>query len=81
MVFLKEFFEKVDFEKNQETTKSMKNYPGGVTIEVISVDNNFVVEANGFFLFHANCLADGQHVLLVYKAVKCFQLWQTLIFL
>ena len=27
MVFLKEFFEKLDFEKVQQTTKSMKNYP------------------------------------------------------
>ena len=27
MVFQEEFFEKVDFEKNQQTTKSMKNYP------------------------------------------------------
>ena len=29
MVFLKEFFEKVDFEKNRQTTKSMKNCPWG----------------------------------------------------
>ena len=29
MVFLKEFFKKVDFEKNQQTTKSMKTFPGG----------------------------------------------------
>ena len=30
MVFLKEFFEKVDFEKNQQTTNiSMQNYPVG----------------------------------------------------
>ena len=29
MVFLKEFFEKVDFEKNQQMTKNMKNFPGG----------------------------------------------------
>ena len=27
MVFLKENFEKVDFEKNQQTTKNMQNYP------------------------------------------------------
>ena len=29
MVFLKEFCEKVDLEKKQQTTKSMKNYPVG----------------------------------------------------
>ena len=29
MVFLKEFFKKVDIEKHQQTTKSMKNYPVG----------------------------------------------------
>ena len=27
MVFLKEFFEKVDFEKNQQTTKKPEKYP------------------------------------------------------
>ena len=27
MVFLKDFFEKFDFENNQKTTKSMQNYP------------------------------------------------------
>ena len=27
MVFLKEFFEKDGFEKNQQTKKQMKNYP------------------------------------------------------
>ena len=26
MVFLKEFFQKIDFEKNQQTTKSIQNY-------------------------------------------------------
>ena len=26
MVFLKDFFQKVNFEKNQQTTKNMKNY-------------------------------------------------------
>ena len=34
MVFLKEFFEKVDFEKNQRTTKSMKNFPGGKELNI-----------------------------------------------
>ena len=29
MVFLKEFFEKIDFEKNQMTKNHEKNYPGG----------------------------------------------------
>ena len=29
MVFLKEFFEKVDFEKISRRQKSMKNFPGG----------------------------------------------------
>ena len=27
MVFLKQFFEKDDFEKNQQTTKNPENYP------------------------------------------------------
>ena len=29
MVFLKIFFEKVDLEKNQQTAKKYKNFPGG----------------------------------------------------
>ena len=29
MLFLKEAFEKVDFEKHHQTTKSLKNYPIG----------------------------------------------------
>ena len=36
MVILKEFFEKIDFEKNQQTTKNMKNYSEGK--ELISGD-------------------------------------------
>ena len=27
MVFLKEFFEKINFEKNRQTTQKMQNYP------------------------------------------------------
>ena len=34
MVLLKEFFEKVDFEKNQQMTKSMENYPVGNRVNV-----------------------------------------------
>ena len=30
MVFQKEFFEKVNFEKNQQTTKNTKNFPGKI---------------------------------------------------
>ena len=30
---MKEFFEKVDLEKNQQTTESMKNFPGGKEIK------------------------------------------------
>ena len=29
MILLKEFFEKVDFEKNQQTTKNIQNEPVG----------------------------------------------------
>ena len=29
IILLKEFFEKVDFKKNQQTTKKHGNYPGG----------------------------------------------------
>ena len=33
MVFLKYFFEKVDFEKNQQMTNSMQSYPVGKEIQ------------------------------------------------
>ena len=29
VVFLKSFFEKVDFEKNQQASKKPENFPGG----------------------------------------------------
>ena len=33
MVFLKDFFEKVDFEKNQQTTKKHKKFPRGQRVK------------------------------------------------
>ena len=33
MVFLKEFFEKVDFKGNHQTTKSIQNYPACKELE------------------------------------------------
>ena len=44
MVFLKEFFKKVDFEKNQQTTKSMQKgftVYGSVLLEVNDKADNF----------------------------------------
>ena len=40
MVFLKEFFEKVDFEKNQLMTKNMKNYPRGKELRSFACTRN-----------------------------------------
>ena len=34
MVFLKEFFEKVDFEKNQQATESLEKNPRGQRVKV-----------------------------------------------
>ena len=36
MVFLKEFVQKVDFDKLQQTTKSKQNYPEGKKLSIIS---------------------------------------------
>ena len=36
MVFPKEFFEKVDFEKYPQTTKNVKNYPQCKTFLMVS---------------------------------------------
>ena len=39
MVFLKEFFEKVDYEKNQQTTKTMHNYLACIyLLQVLTID-------------------------------------------
>ena len=35
MVFLKEFFKKVDFEKNQQTTRKHAKFPGGKEFKVV----------------------------------------------
>ena len=40
MVFLKEFFEKVDFEKNQQTTKNMKIFPGGKELTFLGQEDD-----------------------------------------
>ena len=38
MVFLKEIFEKVDFENNQQMKKkSMKNFPGGKELKLVQL--------------------------------------------
>ena len=34
---MKEFFKKVDFEKNQQTTENIKNFPGGEELHPIAL--------------------------------------------
>ena len=47
VLFLKEFFEKVDFEKkNQQTTKSMKNYQVGIELIIFLIEMPFNAFAN-----------------------------------
>ena len=43
IVFLKEFFEKVDFEKNQQTTKKHENYSGGKELKAIFIYCNMLI--------------------------------------
>ena len=40
IIFLKEFFEKVDFEINQQTTKKRKNFPGGKVLNVMLIERS-----------------------------------------
>ena len=49
MVFLKEYFQKVNFEKKQQTSKSMKNYPVCNELNYITHKNS-VRQANSLFL-------------------------------
>ena len=49
MVFLKDFFQKVDFEKHQQTTKSMQNYPVGKELSIKQQPVHFLVV---FLLIH-----------------------------
>ena len=51
MVFLKEFFRKIDFEKNQQTTKNMKNFLGGTWIHMHYVCRNLEI-----YIFQINPL-------------------------
>ena len=44
MVFLKELFEKDDFEKHQQTTKGMKNYPACKAFANCKVNLNYLWE-------------------------------------
>ena len=53
MVFLKEFFEKVDFEKkNQQTAKTLQNYPvyklfnDLILTDTLSVSNYLTIDPN-----------------------------------
>ena len=51
MVFLKEFFQKVNFEKNQQTTKKHKNYPVcNELTSCLSVSEGFKESAEKFRL-------------------------------
>ena len=49
MVFVKFFFQKVDFEKNQQMTKSMKNYPVGKQLKM-------------FFNFQTDCTVNTERM-------------------
>ena len=40
MVFLKEFFEKNDFEKNQQTTKKHEKFPKGQSVKHVRLLKN-----------------------------------------
>ena len=72
MVFLKEFFQKVDFEKNQQTTKNMKNYPVGNELTDDDTSNNNIndddnndddnVQALGGGSFEDHCIIALQHM-------------------
>ena len=48
VVFLKECFQKVDFEKIQQTTKNFKNYPVG---KELNVHAQLSSESTGIMLY------------------------------
>ena len=50
MVFLKEFLGKGNFEKNQQKTKSMKNYPVGKELTLFKYNIRFV------FMYSKTCV-------------------------
>ena len=50
MVFLEEFFDKVDFEQNQQTTKKHKNYPAG-RVKLNQCTFFFCISTTGLYHF------------------------------
>ena len=60
IVFLKEFFEKVNFEKIQQMTKNMKNYPEYKELMTYLLILIFLLE---FFVTHLFISAVWLHIL------------------
>ena len=63
MVFLKEFFEKVDFEKNQQTTKKHEKLPSMQRVNTQQVKDrcNNVVYFNVVYYCKLACLDPGDN--------------------
>ena len=55
MVFMKEFFENIDFEKNQQTTKKHEKFPRGQRVTKLTVLTDTLVL--GIFLVPALTVA------------------------
>ena len=73
MVFLKEFFKNVDFEKNQQMTKSMQNYPVGKVLIIIVADYK---PFDIFLDFQANMAEDSLENIISYLLSS----WPALLF-
>ena len=80
MVFLKQFLKKVDFEKNQLTTKSLQNYPGGKNLIELCRhwwDANYCI-SSGSTLFARIFSDTGQFYMLFSIIDKKFDTQQNL---
>ena len=79
MVLLKEFFEKVDFEKNQQTTKKkiMKNFAGGKELRSnwFSFPKNIVFPSLKIFILLANSADPDEmpHFVAFHQGLHCLR--------
>ena len=67
MVFLKEFFKKVDFEKISRRHKTMQNYPGYRVNVIVSLKDIFIVAADRVLLKKNTNIKKKSEMLLIYN--------------
>ena len=71
MVFLKEFFEKIDFESNQQTTKKHDELPSMLTFKLSHPGDTLGSTANRFTLRFFALSQTGSTIARTYLSPRC----------